>query len=208
MKYKLGIDIDGVLAEFNNGFAKVLRETAGRDLLPKDCSNPPVWDWPQHYGYSKEEVSTAWAEVSRGGTFWNDLGVVKGSESFCQDLPACPDDEVYFITARMGLNVKLQTEDWLEFHQLAHNPTVLIAYDKGPLAKSLRLTHFIDDKAGNCSDVLVSSPETHVFLLDRNYNRPEQAGLRILAAKDKATFQVITDVSEFIDALQRSGCPA
>ena len=206
MGYKIGCDVDGILADFNNGFAEVLRRVTERDLLPSDVSNPPVWDWPEHYGYTKAEVGAAWDDVRRGGVFWADLKVVKGSERFVQDMPLSPDDELYFITNRVGLNVKHQTEEWLEGDTYVGYPTVLIAGEKGPLAKSLRLTHFIDDKGSNCADVILASPETQVFLLDRNYNRSEQAGLLILAAKVKGHFKVIHNVSEFIDALARPGC--
>lgn len=192
-KLILGVDIDGVLADFNNGFAERLRTVTGRDLLPEDVDNPPVWLWPAHYGYTPEEENRTWENCWADPEFWLNLSARGYIDKFFERLYTVNAD-IYFITARIGVNVKQQTEQWLEMFGFQF-PTVLIAFDKGPLAKALKLTHFLDDRDKNCFDVADLSPETQVFLLDRNYNRDSQ---RMLKA---AGVTVLSEREQFVEAL-------
>jgi 5'(3')-deoxyribonucleotidase len=188
----IGVDIDGVLAEFNSGFAARLRAVTGRDLLPEDITNPPVWNWPTHFGYTEQEVSKAWDDCWQDPEFWLNLDAIGWVDMFFEDLAEL-DADVYFITDRKGINVKLQTECWLQEYG-CEAPTVLIAGDKGPLAKALRLTHFLDDRDKNCQAV-AEATDTQVFLLDRNYNRPSQSMLKA------AGVTVLTERQQFLEAL-------
>jgi len=191
-KLVIGVDIDGVLADFNNAFADRLRKVTGRDLLPEDVSNPPVWYWPEHYGYTPKEQNATWDNCWADPEFWLDLSALGEVDKFFEQIYASGD--IYFITARTGTNVKQQTEQWLEMYGF-HYPTVLIAYDKGPLAKALKLTHFIDDKDSNCQEVVELSTKTQVFLLDRNYNKQSQSMLKA------AGVTVVTERQQFVEAV-------
>jgi hypothetical protein len=190
-KLVIGCDIDGVLAAFNEGFSERLKSVTGRDLLPEDASNPPVWNWPEHFGYTPKEINETWDNCWTDPEFWVNLGAIGRVDKFFEQLDGL-DADIYFITARTGVNVKKQTEQWLEMYGF-ESPTVLIAYEKGPLAKALRLTHFLDDRDQNCQDVVETSTETQVFLLDRNYNRASQSMLKA------AGVTVLTDRQQFLD---------
>jgi 5'(3')-deoxyribonucleotidase len=191
-KLILGIDIDGVLADFNNGFAERLRSITGRDLLPEDVTSPPTWNWPQHYGYTDPEVAATWEHCWKDDEFWRDLSALGRVDEFFDDI--IYGNDIYFITARIGVDVKRQTEDWLEMYGF-QSPTVLIAYDKGPLAKALKLTHFIDDRDKNCEEVADLSPQTQVFLLDRDYNRASQTMLKAMG------ITVAVNRDQFVEAI-------
>jgi 5'(3')-deoxyribonucleotidase len=190
-KLVIGCDIDGVLADFNNGFAERLRLVTNRDLLPEGYDNPPVWNWPEHFGYTPKEINETWDNCWTDPEFWVNLDAIGRVDKFFEQLDGL-DADIYFITARTGVNVKKQTEQWLEMYGF-ESPTVLIAYEKGPLAKALRLTHFLDDRDQNCQDVVETSTETQVFLLDRNYNRASQSMLKA------AGVTVLTDRQQFLD---------
>ncbi len=171
---KIGIDVDGVLANFNHGAVALYREITGKDLFqPGDDSDPPVWNFAAHRGYTKEETSAVWE-------------IIKSSPNFCQSLPRyeenCealakfylrfPQDDVYFITSRVGVTAKEQTEEW--FMAQGFFPTVLIVGtgEKGNVAKALKLDAYIDDYYENCIDVTQQSPKTRCYVLNRNYNQP------------------------------------
>lgn len=167
---RIGIDVDGCLADFNAAYRKTLIKVSGRDLIP-EIFEPPCWEYATVYGYTKDEDRAAWKEITSDPIFWRRLSVLPGAQEFLNNL----DDArhaVYFITSRPGIATKHQTETWLRNFVL--NPTVLIAKSsehKGIIARGLELTHFLDDKPENCLAVKEHTIECHVYLLDARYNR-------------------------------------
>jgi 5'(3')-deoxyribonucleotidase len=175
----IGVDIDGVLASFNEGFIQRVVDVTGRDLFPPRPFDIPCWDYPAHYGYTPEETANVWDSVTSDSKFW-------------QNLPAYPDTlvsltllsnaaiaghDVYFITSRPGIQAKLQTERWLKRHGYLPTPTVLISSAKGKCAAALQLDKYIDDKWENALDV-ASVTGAEVYLLNRPWNqRPAMSGI-------------------------------
>jgi 5'(3')-deoxyribonucleotidase len=174
---RIGVDIDGVLADFNSAFIHRVTEVTNKDLFPVRPFDIPTWNYPQHYGYTEAEVSAVWEDIKADPNFWYDLveypqtqealGVLKSMESFSAA-------EVYFITARPGTEVKYQTEGWLLETGFAC-PTVLISSAKGLCARALNLTHYIDDRWENVVDVRNYNPNTQVFLLTQPWNKDNDA---------------------------------
>jgi uncharacterized protein len=181
---RIGFDIDGVLADFNTSFIALVKEVTGRDLFPPDYW-PHTWDYPQALGYSQEEVSAVWDRIKAGGTFWNQLAPLPDMEVLAKwmRMPGEPPTqgyhEFYFITSRMGRNVKLQTEEWLDGQFEFAGHTVLISSEKGAIAKALKLNYYVDDRAENILDVMKESPTTISFLVDQPWNRHVNIALRI-----------------------------
>lgn len=169
---RLGLDVDGVLANFNAGFVQVLRAVSGRALCPDDY-DPVVWDWPQHVGYTDEEVSEAWEAVKAVTAFWSQLPPLPGALDFLGKVQAwtqaSPTRELYFITARPGNYVKQQSEWWLRRAGIT-NPTVLVTGDKAGACAALRLTHYVDDCFKNFSNFPVACPQTRAILRLATYN--------------------------------------
>lgn len=167
---RLGIDIDGVLANFTQGYADVIRKVSGRDLLtPEMIASPPSWNWDRDAGYTKEEESAAWKFVGESPDFWYNLPELPGLQDIMEADPFTNHD-VYFITARPGVHVKRQTEDWLDSMGILF-PTVLVSDNKGPLAVGLKLDVLIDDRDKNIIEVSQASPTTQCYILDYPYNR-------------------------------------
>ena len=160
----IGIDIDGVIADFNKDFIEKSIEVTGRDLYPERPFEITTWNYPESYGYSNEEVHKIWKEI-------------KTSHDFLEEL-CYLDADFYFITARPGLRSKLQTEIWLELHGFP-KPTVLISGDKDGLCKSLGVNFYIDDKVENCEHVEIYSPATMCYMLARPWNRKVKGVPRI-----------------------------
>ncbi len=167
---KLGIDVDGVLADFNKSFmAKVIAVT-GRDLFPARPFAVPTWNYPEHYGYTRDEVSATWEAIKSSRHFWRELPAYPETQ---QVLAALVDSgaDVYFITARLGLEAKLQTERWLSAMMPWTKPmlpTVLITSHKGLACRTLGLDAYIDDRWENALEV--STTATESFLLARPWN--------------------------------------
>jgi 5'(3')-deoxyribonucleotidase len=176
---KLGIDVDGVLANFNEKFIQRCIDVTGKDLFPTRPFDIPTWHYPQVYGYTEKEMGSVWGSVKADPSFWYSLNAYPTTQ---QDLLYLGNrqyfnkDEIYFITNRDGDQPKKQTEMWISEHcWAAFKPsiTVLISSAKGLCAKALYLDVYIDDRHENCIDVKTRSPETKVFILDRPWNRTE-----------------------------------
>ncbi len=147
---KLGIDMDGCLADFNTAFYALLLAKFGARDTPVGYipTQPPCWQWPRHLGYTEAEELSVWQDVWQSPTFWQYLGEeAHASETVTLlDKLAFLGHDVYFITHRKGVKVKLQTERWLEARGM-YNPTVLVCEgDKVPLYGALGLTAAVDDK--------------------------------------------------------------
>lgn len=177
---KLGIDIDGVLADFNSAYIDLCIKIAGRDLFPARPFEIPCWSYPEFYGYTKEEVGKVWKHINEAEYFWQKLPAYPGTEGVMRQLyQARHSHAYYFITTRPGQSAKYQTEEWLEDRMYADSwgfdyftPTVLISAKKGPIALGLDLDAFIDDKVENCVDVATyCGLGCKVYMLNQPWNR-------------------------------------
>lgn len=171
---KIGCDVDGVLADFNTRFIeRVVRET-GRDLFPPRPFDIPCWNYPTHYGYTREEESSVWNGIKQDRGFWLGLDAYDYAPAIIERLRVLSvDHDVYFITSRPGLQTKTQTEVWLSTRSgdFLWTPTVLVSSEKGMCARALQLDAYIDDNWDNCVDVAVSEPNGQTFCLDRPWNK-------------------------------------
>lgn len=188
MERVIGVDLDGVVCDFNRGYRKALIDASGRDLFIGE-TDPPCWNYAQAYGYSKDEDTAAWKHMTASSTFWASLRPLPGVADFLFALDAStrfdtPPARVYFITSRPGIDAKGQSERWLQ--SMGYEcPTVLIVgvragdVDKGLLASALGLTHFIDDKPENVLAVKgTRGSACQVYCPQRRYNEREQPWLR------------------------------
>jgi hypothetical protein len=179
---RIGFDVDGVLARFETAYQRACVATTGRDLFPNELppEGPPVWDWPQWYGYSEAEVKAVWTKIKASHTFWLNLSPMPGAATVKLLLPDMQRwHDIYFITNRVGVDAKWQTETWLQVHLGCEVPTVLITPYKGAASATLSLDIYIDDNLDNIRDVQEVSPTTRSYLLDRAYNRQGRVDRRV-----------------------------
>lgn len=194
---RIGVDVDGVLADFNANFIRLCVQVTGHNLFPAGYE-PTTWNYPESLGYTSEEVSSVWAAIKADGLFWRGVDRYQSTTEFMAYLNDCANrgDDLYFITDRMGTRAKEQTEEWLLNNGMGavnYRPiTVLLTAKKGLTAQVLGLDVYIDDKRENCIDVAVMTAEIDgsdqtckVYLLNRPWNQdplpemlPEGAILR------------------------------
>jgi hypothetical protein len=183
---KIGVDIDGVLANFNAPFAAVLKAVGCPVDFPIDNPAwPPVWDWfAADQGVDPKIADAAWDAVKNSLAFWATLPAYPNTP---QDLRSLSDAmtfgwDVYFITCRPGLVAKFQTETWLFNHglKIPYIPTVLICdqgyINKPRLAKALKLNALIDDRPENltglphgCRKFLLKRPQSDKWFDQEGY---------------------------------------
>lgn len=185
----IGVDVDGVLASFNEAYMDLLVKQTGRDLfLPKPYLIE-TWAYPETIGYTKKEVSNAWEAIKESDNFWFGLSPLEGAEEFIVDLYGLHQD-IYFITSRVGKDVKFQTECWLMVHGFATFPTVLICSKKGDACRILEVDYYIDDRIENCEDVRDRSLYTDGYMYAQPWN---------LEVKDVPR---IEDLGDFMEAIK------
>lgn len=178
---RIGVDVDGVLAQFDQAFTDVIIKETGRDLfgdgryLP---TFPSTWNWPQAFGYTDVEVGRAWKAVHQSARFWLGLPLQtgvggEGGDLDALDLLADSGHDIYFITARKGQSAKRQTEEWLERGGMEF-PTVLLAADKYAALTLLNLDCYIDDNATTVNEMMmkirVDELLARVYMTPRPWN--------------------------------------
>jgi hypothetical protein len=169
---RITIDVDGVLADFVLGFTTVAHRMFGSPV--HTTCDQPTWDFKN--GLDDAQYRAVWNTIENSQTFWEELTPV-ASPGELRQLSALSDaHEIYFATDRRGVRPKAQTEAWLRRYGIAL-PTVIVTPNKGEIARAIRATALIDDKAGNAVFTAYHSPDTDTYLVDRPYNRFDHAVL-------------------------------
>ena len=168
MSRVIAVDLDGVLIDFNSGFAKVLKQVAPTVKLDVfDPRFPAVWGWPAHYGYTGDDEEKAWREVIHSSLFWKALfpyATAIADLEYLNQLQSKHD--IYFVTTRPGDTAKQQSEAWLRGNGV-DNPTVVICGAKAAFCTAVHADIIIDDKPEN---LLNQSYKVQTALFKRPYN--------------------------------------
>ncbi len=184
-------DMDGVLADFMSGFTKIAHDMFGY----AECrtENQVRWD----FDHMKDtHVAAIWKEIKSSRTFWATLpSLISGNEHLrLADL--CVERDVYFVTARPGLQARRQTSEWLNQYDI-DDPAVIVLptlATKGEMANALGASYSIEDKAGNAVCISYMS-EAKSYLIDRPHNRfnPVALGSKV---------RRVTSVSQYLDDIE------
>jgi len=160
-------DMDGVLADFSNGFTRFARQLGMDVPLTSDLTNPTYGT--SHVVGGQDRDARIWEALLQDPYFWEYLpAAVPYDVTRRIDLMQTRHD-VYFTTHRMGVAAKRQTANWLRAHGV-HDPTVVLVRDKGPAAFGLKSTYSIEDKWENAVDIALLSHALS-FLVNRPYNQ-------------------------------------
>lgn len=172
-KKVVGCDLDDVLANFIQKFMDIAHELHGVDPTIR----PSDWEWTG-LGKTPEETVTitedVWANIIADPFFWVKLDIEPGAS---RDLVRLlhKQTKMYFPTARAvtagGVDVGLQSAQWLSNQFGLKFPTVIVGDQKGPLANALKYDFFIDDRPKNCTEVKQARPECEVFLKNASHNQ-------------------------------------
>lgn len=171
----IACDIDGVLANFSDSYASLLHKETGI-VFPKCSDTWPVdWFWERKMGVTSKQEKSVWdGSILSSKSFWRNLDALDGSTPAIYRLNnmAQQGDQIFFITNRPGLCSKYQTERWLYDLGMSY-PTVLVAADKLPLLKALKIDFFIDDRPETIQEVGLDASVPHLYLKDAPYNRTQ-----------------------------------
>jgi len=187
---RLGIDVDGVVADFQSAF----RALAERELgLPASGVETEL---------SKADVDRLWRVVADTTNWWLDVPAYEPDQIerlYAQARTA--RWEVFFMTSRppsAGDSVQLQTQVWLERHGY-FLPSVLTTPSgtRGEVARSLRLDLALDDRMVNCLEIISASNSKALMML-----RPP-AGPTAREAAEARGIGVVSSLTEALDSVER-----
>lgn len=165
----IGIDMDGVLADFNESFIRRVVQVTGEDKFPPRPFDIPCWQYPRHFGYSEKQESKVWEGIAADHFFWRNLKDMPGAREFLLSLRDVRRHDYYFITSRPGKTAKRQSEEWLIAREV-ERPTVIVSSQKGLCCKALGVNLYIDDYEKNCADVRALG-STQTFMLAQPWNQ-------------------------------------
>jgi len=166
-RFNVGVDVDGVIADFTTAARKLLWENFGIDTYDKVQTG---WSF-ESIGVSKEQENNMWKAIDGIPNWWLNHAKMPATDKL---VSMAEKHRVIFITNRKdgsGYPIEEQTKIWLKRNYGLYNPTVIISDRKGPIAAGLNLNYFIDDRPKNCIDVHQTSPQTKTYLYDATYNQ-------------------------------------
>jgi hypothetical protein len=198
MSLRVGIDIDGVLADFRTAF-----RAAARGLLDPSVQVGDADDADRVL--SESAIKRAWREVSDAHNWWTTLAAFEPAQiARLYALARRHKWEVFFLTKRpatRGDTVQFQTQWWLEQHGFFLPAVVTVPGSRGELANALRLDFVVDDQELNCVEVIsASSAKTLLMLRDASLtalrDQAMNRGIGVVATLEEALtiFERLQDI--------------
>lgn len=176
---KIGIDVDGVLANFCEGFQEVGRKLFGKDKFPQGYV-PHDWNWTDII--TKDEERLMWQELLKTSDFWTSLEPIEANVIALREFLLVFGDkhDVWFVTARAasgGPTQASQTSEWLERQfgyeaNSQHRGVITVPKSdlKRQVLEGVGITYMIDDH-GPTIESLDSLPQMNAYLLDAKWNQ-------------------------------------
>ena len=167
----VGLDIDGVVADFLSPFLRVAEKHVGNGPIPVDSITD--FSFEQHPYLSEKIVSECMEAVSYDPDFWQDLSPLLSPGEW-QELDSLSNKgQLVFLTHRYEretYDIHGVTCDWLKRHGIS-NPVVYFTQEsKASLVENLGVRLFMDDRYENCKDV-AEKTEAIVLMPHRLYNQ-------------------------------------
>jgi len=188
MSLRLGIDIDGVVADFRTSFHAAAKQCLGREI-------PELEDARSAQALEQKDVKRVWQHVAKTPNWWMGLQAYEPEQlARLYGLSRTRGWEVFFLTNRpasAGDTVQFQSQWWLEQHGFYLPAVLTVPGSRGEVANGLRLDLIVDDLVLNCVEA-VSASTSKALLMLRSADQ---------ATQEYATDRGIGVVSTFADAL-------
>jgi hypothetical protein len=161
---KIGIDLDGVVADFETAFKAAATQYLGFTDFREE------WDMGLSHQDADKLLQTV---LKKQPDLWLNLGTYLTYRQITRLCKLAIKNDLYFITSRKspknGPSAQYQSQHWLE--GLGIPGAVIVTEQKGYICSYLGIDYFIDDRPSFCDAVQSYSCNTKTFILDRRYNR-------------------------------------
>lgn len=167
----IGLDIDGVLADFVTPFLQLLeRGVGGGPIDPASITDP---NFQSHPFLTQELIYNCMVDTFYDPDFWRGLTPLL-TQSQWQSLDQLSRmHELTFITHRWvrdTYDINEITCDWLRQHGIVAPLVHFTQAKKSQLVNHLNIDLFVDDRHENCEDVATQT-EAVVMMPHRPYNQ-------------------------------------
>jgi uncharacterized HAD superfamily protein len=168
---KIGMDIDGVLADFVSPFLRLLEQRVGGGPIdPASITDP---NFQKHPYLTQEIIYDCMVDASYDPQFWRVLKplLTEGQWRMLNRLNR--QHEVVFITHRWvrdNYDINQVTCEWLRRYGIDEPVVHFTQERKSQLVNHLAIELFVDDRHENCHDVATQT-EAVVMMPHRAYNR-------------------------------------
>ncbi len=167
---KVGLDIDGVLADFLPPFLEILAERTGQGPIDPESITDP--SFTNHPFLSQDIISQCVLQVSYDANFWRDLAPLPSADEWLALDQLSREKKLVFITHRYEretYDIGRITCDWLSQHGIS-NPVVYFTQNhKSELIEKLAVELFVDDRHENCREAAENTSAV-VMMPHRTYN--------------------------------------
>ena len=193
MALRIGIDIDGVLADFRTAF----HEAAVRSLRHDVDDTTDI----ENVGpLSPDDIRRVWEHIAKTQNWWMEVPAYEPDQiARLYSLMRAGGWEVFFMTKRppsAGDSVQFQTQWWIERFGFYLPAVMTVPGSRGDIANGLRLDLVIDDQLINCIEVISTAP-TKAVLLQRT---PDQA---VRQQASNRGIGVVSSLSEALTVVER-----
>ncbi len=182
---RIGCDMDGVVADLGAAMSReslALFGDEGRDA--------------DHLAARRRKH--LWTRVQAVENFWETLDEIEpGGVSRMAALAAERRWEVIFLTTRpdsAGDTAQRQTHRWLAAHGCSSPNVFVVRRSRGLIAAALELDVVLDDRPGNCLDVIADSEARAILTWRREQDIPT-------LALNRARIEVVKGFHQALDAL-------
>ena len=194
MSLRVGLDIDGVLADFRSAF----RDTAERCLRKRVADEAE--EEQARASLNPDEIRRVWDHIAKAPNWWMDVPAYEPAQiARLYGLARAAGWEVFFMTKRppsAGDSVQFQTQWWIERFGFYLPAVMTVPGSRGDIANGLRLDLMVDDQVINCAEVIGAGPTKAVLML-REPDPPARAH-----ALNRG-IGVVSTLSEAITVLER-----
>jgi 5'(3')-deoxyribonucleotidase len=191
MSLRVGVDLDGTLADLSSEFHEVEQRMFGRQVLdePNDDDEADANAEPVAKANLKtakrrsREQEAVWRAIRDTPDFWMQLKPIEPAA--VRALQAATDQfqwEVFFITQRprtAGASVQKQSQNWLIAQGFAVPSVLTLSGSRGKAVHALDLDFLIDDLPKNCIDVISDSKCRPILVLRKPDPHSEEAARRM-----------------------------
>lgn len=216
MSFRVGFDMDGVLADMDGALLQHAAALFGDAALkerrpapatpPADAPQPPPAETADPapavsaLALSARQEAELWRRVQSVENFWETLVEIEaGTVARLAALAQERRWEVIFLTKRpatSGYTAQRQSQRWLESKGFTLPSVFVVQGSRGRIASALDLDIVVDDRPENCLDVVMDSTARAVLVW-----RDGQETLP--AATRRLGIGVVQTVAECLDILVR-----
>lgn len=194
MSLRIGLDIDGVLADFRTAFRQTAEKCLRKDVQEDDA------DELGSSALSPDDIRRVWEHIAKEQNWWMEVPAYEPAQiARLYGLMRAAGWEVFFLTKRpasAGDSVQFQTQWWIERYGFYLPAVLTVPGSRGDIANGLRLDLLVDDQLINCVEVISAGPTKAVLML-----REQDAPARAHALN--RGIGVVASLSEAITVLER-----